>query len=656
MIRNILLAGVALAVVSGPAVAQTTPTPAPAATPAVERRTSGTLTMENVPVGSQQLRDELRRYQNARNAVFQDWLEDGSILVSTRFGQTTQIHRVAAPGADRAQLTFFDEPIGGATARPGTNTFLFSRDTGGDEYFQGYLAGLSGPEKALTQPGTRNQSFVFSKDGSRLAWAEIGKGDPNYRIVTATLDADGVATPLAAKWQGAGSTAPVAFSPDGKTLLLQQYISSTLSRLYIMDVATSKVTPLHPTKKDVAYDGGAFTADGKSVLVLSDETGEFKRLVEIEIATGKVTPITAADLKWDVEAFDLSFDGRLLAYSINEGGRSKVVIQDFRTRRALPQPTLPVGVLTALDFNKDGTRLAIGLNASTSPADVWSWDVEGATLTRWTTSETGGLDPAALVEPTLETFKSFDGLEVPAWVYRPKTATGKSPVYIDIHGGPEGQARPGFNSRHQYLVNELGVTVIVPNVRGSDGYGKTYLQLDNGPRRQDSVKDIGALLDWVAAQPDLDKDRVVVAGGSYGGFMTLASLAAYSDSLAGAIDVVGISHFGTFLANTEGYRRDNRRAEYGDERDPKMKAIFDQISPLNLTAGMKKPLFVIQGRNDPRVPWTEAEQIVAKVRGQGGDVWYMIAADEGHGFRKKQNVDAQREAETLFLRKVYGLD
>ena len=623
-----------------------------ATAPAVEKRQVGTLTLENVPQTPPAVREALRRYQNARSASFTSWLEDGSMLIATRFGQTSQLHRVARPGAMRTQLTFFDEPVGGAEGVPGSrDRFIFVKDTGGDEYFQGYLMGLDTPEVAFTEPGTRNQSMTFSKDGKTLAWARVGKGDPDYDIVTMT-----VGDPASRRkvLDGTGAVAPIAFSPDGKSLLLGRYISAVSSKLYLLDVASGQVRELNPSKADIAYDGGLFAPDGRSVLVLSDEGSDFKRLVSLDLATGKSVPISPPDLKWDIEEFDLSPDGRLLAYSVNEGGRSRVVVQGFRTRQAVPQPNLPVGVLGSLKFSPDSQSLAIGLNAATSPADVYVFDPGNGTLQRWTYSEAGGLDLAALREPELVSFKSFDGLSVPAWVYKPAKIDGRAPVIIDIHGGPEGQDRPGFNTRRQYWAAELGAVTIAPNVRGSDGYGKKYIQLDNGPLRQDSVKDIGALLDWIAAQPDLDKDRVVVYGGSYGGFMVLASLAAYSDRLAGAIDIVGISNFKTFLTNTEGYRRDLRRAEYGDERDPKMAAVFDQISPLNLTSKMRKPLFVIQGRNDPRVPWTEAEQMVSALRGRGGDVWYMLAGDEGHGFRKKQNVDAQREAETLFLEKVFA--
>ncbi|MBI5941588.1 MAG: S9 family peptidase [Caulobacterales bacterium] len=648
MIRRAFLFGSAITLAAGPALARVVTKP-------VAKRQQGTLTLENVPETPLELREGLRRYQNARSAFFDDWLDDGSMLISTRFGQTSQLHRVTAPGADRHQLTFFDEPIGAVTAVPRSKTsFVFGKDTGGDEYHQFYLAGLTGPEKAFTTAGTRNQSLTFSRDGRRVAWAEVGKGDGNYTLRIADFDAATGPKPGGESIKLTGATSPVAFSPDGRALLLQHYISAAESKLYLWEPGVP-LQEINPTTAPVAYQGGAFTADGQSIVVISNQDYEFLRLVEINLQSNRIAPITAGDLTWDVETFALSEDGKLLAYGINEGGRSRVVVRELRGRKTLRQPTLPVGVLTALKFSPDGKSLAIGLNTATSPADIWSWDLKEARLTRWTTSESGGLDPAALVEPAVVKFRSFDGLGVPAWVYRPRASKGRAPVIIDIHGGPESQARPGFNSRIQYWAVELGATVIVPNVRGSDGYGKTYLALDNAEKRQDSVKDIGALLDWIATQPDLDKDRVVVYGGSYGGFMVLASLAAYNDRLAGAIDIVGISNFTTFLTNTEGYRRDLRRAEYGDERTPKMKAVFDRISPLNLAGKMTKPLFVIQGRNDPRVPWTEAEQIVARVRANGGDVWYMLAGDEGHGFKKKQNIDAQREAETLFLRKVFKL-
>jgi dipeptidyl aminopeptidase/acylaminoacyl peptidase len=377
--------------------------------------------------------------------------------------------------------------------------------------------------------------------------------------------------------------------------------------------------------------------------------------VEIDLASGKRT-ILAPGLKWDVETYELSDDGRILAYAVNEDGFSKLVVQDRVTRRALPQPSLPRGVLTGLGFSPDGSKLAVSLSTATSAGDAWSWDVAGGVLTRWTQSELGGLDPAKLAEPRLIRFKSFDGLSVPAFVYRPTNvpAGSKTPVVMDIHGGPEAQTRPGWNPGAQYMADALGATVILPNVRGSDGYGTKYLNLDNAERREDSVKDIGALLDWIAAQPNLDKDRVAVYGQSYGGYMSLAVMTHYADRLVGGVERYGISDFITFLNNTEAYRRDNRRAEYGDERDPKMRAVFERINPLANVRKITKPMLVMQGANDPRVPKSESDQVVAGIRRNGVETWYVLFADEGHGFLKKPNNDLRREVETLFLRKLFA--
>ncbi|WP_411287772.1 alpha/beta fold hydrolase [Phenylobacterium sp.] len=615
----------------------------------VVKREQGQLVMENVPVTPPDVREALRRYQNARSAGFMDWLADGSMLVSTRFGQTGQVHRVTTPGGQRTQITFFDEPVAGAQGVPGQpGRYMFTRDVGGAEYFQGYLAGLTGPDVAFTEPNTRNAGFVFSKDGQRLAWSRVTPGSGDYDIML--MDVANPATRKVAL-EGTGALSPIAFSPDGTQLLLGRRLSVQSSKRFLMNLATGQVSEIHPSKAEIAFDGGEFTPDGRAILMLSDEGSEVARLVSYDIASKRITPVADGGA-WEIERFDLSDDGRTLAYAVNEDGRSKVVVRDLVTRRALPQPSLPVGVAGGLKFSPDGRRLAIGLNSATSPADIWVWDLAPATLTRWTYSEMGGLDPAAMVEPSLARFKSFDGREIPAWVYKPRTA-GKAPVIISIHGGPEGQSRPTFSSTYQYYVNELGAAVIVPNVRGSTGYGKTFVSLDNGMKRRESVRDIGALLDWIATQPDLDAGRVVVTGGSYGGYMTLAAFADYNDRLAGAVDTVGISNWLTFLANTEGYRRDLRRAEYGDERLPAMRAYLEKDSPIAQTAQMKKPLFVIAGFNDPRVPWTEGQQIVEKVRANGGEVWWMMARDEGHGFRKKQNTDALREAETLFLKKVF---
>ena len=312
---------------------------------------------------------------------------------------------------------------------------------------------------------------------------------------------------------------------------------------------------------------------------------------------------------------------------------------------------VPLGVLGGLKWHKNGQDVAFTLTSARSPSDVYSLNAETGCIDRWTHSETGGLNADTFAEPALVRWDSFDGRSISGFLVRPNAAQfpGPRPVMVVIHGGPEGQARPGFLGQSNFYVNELGVALLYPNVRGSDGYGKTFLDLDNGFRREDSYKDIGALLDWIAAQPDLDAGRVLVSGGSYGGHMTLAVSYLYADRIACAVDIVGMSNLVTFLENTESYRRDLRRVEYGDERDPEMRAFLTRIAPLTNAAQIRKPLFVIQGKNDPRVPASEALQMTEIVRQNGIPVWFLMADDEGHGFAKKKNIEFQFFATVQFV-------
>jgi dienelactone hydrolase len=626
--------------------AQTTPAPT------VDVRQVGSARVENVPAIPAEVSAAVQRYQNYRSAQFQDWLADGSMLITTRFGSTAQVHRVAAPGADRQQLTFYAEPVAGAQAIPGSDRYLFGRDTGGDEWFQIFTRGLDGSTTQLTEAGTRNQGATFSRDGRMLAWSRAVRGSADYAIFAADP-----ADPASARllWQGTGAVGPADISDDARTILLVKSRSNQLDELMLLDVASASVRPLAVAGGAARYEDPRFIRGGAAIIAISNNGSDVRRLIEIDVASGAVRAISP-ELPWDIEAYDLSDDGRVLAYAVNEDGFSRVVVQDFVTRRALPQPDLPRGVLTALDFSPDGSKLAIGLTTARSAGDVWSHDVTGGTLTRWTTSELGDLDPARLAEPELIRFTSFDGLSVPAFVYRPVgvAADARLPVIIDIHGGPEAQTRPGWNPGAQYFANVLGAVVILPNVRGSDGYGTRYLNLDNAEKREDSVKDIGALLDWIGTQPGLDAGRVAVYGQSYGGYMSLAVMTHYSDRLVGGVERYGISNWISFLQNTEAYRRDNRRAEYGDERDPTMRAVFERISPLNNVARITRPMLVMQGANDPRVPQSESDQIVRELRANGVDTSYVLFADEGHGFQKKANNDLRREVETVFLRRLFG--
>jgi dipeptidyl aminopeptidase/acylaminoacyl peptidase len=324
---------------------------------------------------------------------------------------------------------------------------------------------------------------------------------------------------------------------------------------------------------------------------------------------------------------------------------------DTATLKEYELPKLPVGQLFGVAWHRTTNELGFDITSYQSIADIYSLDIKTKKLTHWAKADLNGYETKGLREPELVNWKSFDDKMISGFLYRPPTKfTGKRPVIIDIHGGPEGQSIPLPLNREAYFVNELGIAIIQPNVRGSSGYGKTFLQLDNGYKREDTVKDIGALLDWIATQPDLDKDRIMVTGGSYGGYMTLAVATHYNDRIRASVDIVGISNFVTFLQNTEAYRRDLRRVEYGDERDPQMREFLTKISPLTNASKISKPLFVVQGKNDPRVPYTEAEQIVAAARKNNTPVWYLMANDEGHGFGKKNNQDYLFYATVLFVK------
>lgn len=614
----------------------------------VERREVGQLVYEGALAASPELQATISPYYEVRAAVFEDWLADGSMLVATRFGQTEQIHHIAKPLGARTQLTFFDEPITVAKAQPGAARFAYRRDEGGSEYYQGFLRDLSGQEVRLTRPETRNSDFVFSKDGRQVAWSQVTPGDPNYDIMIAdAANPEGRRVVL----EGEGAMSPLEISADGRRMLLTRYNSVADVELFVLDVASGDLTRLGPSDRKVHHAGAAFGPDAASVVTLSDDGSEMTRPVVFDLASGAMRDLDAG-ADWPAEGFDLSPDGRTIAYVVNEEGYSKVVLRDVASGRVLPGPDLPQGVLTALKFSPDGARLGLSLSTYNASGDVWSYDLAGRELTRWTESELGGLDAEALVEPDLFRYTTFDDRSIPAFIYRPEGASEKLPVVIQIHGGPEGQELPSFSARRQSWVKELGAAVIIPNVRGSSGYGKTFLSLDNAEKREDSVKDIGALLDWVAQQPDLDASRVAVVGQSYGGYMALAVAAHYNDRLVGVIDLYGISDFATFLENTEGYRRDLRRAEYGDERDPVMRAVFEKIAPINMSDRMKKPMMIYQGANDPRVPASESEQMVAKLRDQGTEVWYVLAKDEGHGVHKKANQEAVRTTEVQFLKSV----
>ena len=621
----------------------------------------GNLVMEDVPAIPANVVAELARYQAVRSAAFQDWTQDGrGVYVNTRFADVPQLHRVDRPGGARHQLTFGTEPLGGVSRQPGGSRLAYTQDAGGSEFAQVFLFDPDdGRATMLTDGESRNGAVVWDRDGRRIAYQSTrrnGAANDIWLMDPDEPDAARLVLPAPdGTWWG-----PVEFNESGSKVLTLNYVSITDSRAHLLDLDTET----HVELTGGGDNGGSnwpvgFDADERGFWLITDRGGEFMQLAWQPLEADSEPEIVTEDIPWDVSEAAVSHDRRRVAFAVNENGLSRVYLMDAQSREYRAVDTVPTGTAFDLSFSPDDTRLAMTLNTPQTPSDTFVLALERAplehgALTRWTHSEVGGLNTDSFVIPELIEFPTFDQVDgrqrmIPAWVYKPP-GDGPFPVVVSIHGGPEGQSRPFFSSTYQMWMDTLGVAVVVPNVRGSAGYGKTYLGLDNGFKREDSVKDIGALLDWIAAERDLDASRVAVFGGSYGGYMVLASAVHFSDKLKAAVDIVGISSFVTFLENTQDYRRDLRRQEYGDERDPEMRAHLNTISPVNNVEKIRVPIFVVQGENDPRVPVTESVQMVAALRELGQDVWYMNALNEGHGYRKKENRDIYQQAVVMFLR------
>ncbi len=657
------------------------PAPSASPTPSALVAAPAALLLQGVPPVPQSVADAVARYTEFAGHAFVDWHPTRrEMLVSHRpvGGNIAQLYRVAGPLAEPEALTDGNEPVTRAWYEPREGrSIVLMRGSGGNEVYQLYRLDLPGRQQTLlTDPDQRHDlntwlhrsslAIISSVPLDRTAaggrrtevnttlWL-LDPARPGQRRVLADLPGGG--------WQA------TAVSPDDSQAALVRYVSATESQIWLLDLASGARRQVLPaptasataaagatTQAPASHAAEAFSPDGRTLYLESDRAGEFRELMALDLASGALRRLSA-NVPWDVDDADLSADGTLLALRINVDGRDELQLVDARSGSARPAITLPAGSVGRLRFHAQAPELALQLAGARSPGQVYSLDTSTGRVEPWTRPRLHpALDTAALTEQQIVRWTSFDGRSISGLLNRPPARfTGRRPVLINIHGGPEAQAKIGFGGRNNHLLQDLGIAVLQPNVRGSSGYGKTFLGLDNGALREDSVKDIGTLLDWIATQPDLDPQRVVVAGGSYGGYMSLAVATTYPERIAGAIDVVGISNFVSFLENTESYRRDLRRVEYGDERDPVMRAVLQRMSPLTHAARITRPLMVVQGKNDPRVPVTEAEQIVARVRGNGTTVWYLRADNEGHGFARKENADYQFYATVLFLRQVLGL-
>ena len=622
----------------------------------VDRLKPAAIKTEEVPQVPSEILERLSQYQNVRSASFLGWAPNGNgMLIGTRFGNSVQLHRVYFPEGRREQISFFDEPVSGRFIPGGDDReVLVSMSAGGNENYQVHLLDLNQFRTQLLTDGTsRNQLGPVFDDGSKMVIASNRRNGRDTDLYLADTRRPHSARML---YETDGQFwVPIDWSPDGNSVLMLRYVSINESYAAILDTHNGRKTDVQlPGDGKIGIGALAYSADGESIYISSDVNGEFRQLGRVSVATGKFAMLTP-DLEWDVDEIAVDRQRGQVAYVVNEDGASSLYVLEGDTSKQL---AIPLGIVSSLEFSPDGEHLGFTFLQPNKPGEAYSLQLTDGSLLRWTYSEVGGLSEDEFVSPEQIKFPSFDERDIPAYYYRPRlaAANGRHPVLVLIHGGPESQYRPFFSSAIQYFVNELGLAVLAPNVRGSDGYGKSYLKLDNGPRREDSVKDIGALLDWIAGQEELDESRVAVIGGSYGGYMVLASLVHYADRLKAGIDIVGIANFITFLENTADYRRDLRRAEYGDERQPEMRAVFERINPTTNADKIQSALLVAHGVNDPRVPFSEADQIAKAARANGRSVWTVYAENEGHGFRKKDNADYLRAVQVMFLKRHLGLE
>jgi dipeptidyl aminopeptidase/acylaminoacyl peptidase len=629
----------------------------PPAVPYLRER--GDLTLQGVgPIGAA-LAARLAPYGDLRDARFLAWLPDGSMLVSTRFADAAQIHRVAAPLGMREQLTYFRAPVSEASAPSSAGAgFAFLKDHDGDGNAQVYLYRLADHRiAALTAGNARHGDLVWSKDGKRLAFYgddRQGASDDIYVVAPGSA-----AKPRLVVAGQQGRWFPLDWSPNGDTLLVEQYLSSEDSRLYLASVATGALTPVAKGNDKTAGAGeiraARFAPGGLGLYVVSNASSEFAQLSYVDLATHQSRALTAT-IPWDVEAFDVSPDGRYIAYVVDADGTSRLTVLDTRYKLELSPPGLPQGVISNVAFDRTGRRLALTAESPRSPPDVYVFDIERNRVIRWTHSESGPLSASALVPAELVRFPTWDhdGLHrrmLSAYLYRPRTP-GPYPVLVYIHDGPQGQARPSFDPFIQLAVNVLGYAVVAPNIRGSSGYGRKFEALDDGKLRGDAVRDIGALLVWIDLQPGFRRKQVCVMGKGYGGWVALASLADFNDRLDGGIDFAGITDFVPYLKRSPPSLQPALRAEYGDVGNVDVRAFLDSLSPLVNERWIRRPVLVVQGLEDSTIPPVQSEELVASLHSRGEDVWYLAAKDEGHVFRRRRDLAAFYQVAAAFLERL----
>lgn len=635
-----LVLAVALSLASTPAKAQTQFIPP-----------GKNIEVVGVPPIPSSLADEVQQYAGVYGLPLAGWNLEKREIWLKGLSSVTWLTRVKSPGAtpETSSIYIRENGIYDIYIQPQSRYLAYTRDANGDESFQLYLYEIGTSKSTLLSDGkSRNTEPVWSNAGDKIVYSSSPTGTQgvNLRMLN-PLDAK--TDRLLAQSSGSYFKA-YDWSPDDKQVVFCDFSSNTASSLWLIGVEGGKKSRLLPeTAQPKLYDYPQFSQDGKGVYVLTDHDSDMRRVAYIDLASRKLTYVPS-DPQWDVEEFQLAPDGKTLAFITNQDGVSRLNLFDVASGKVRAVSGIPTGIISDPKWHNNSNDLAFNFKSPRTPNDVYSVNTANGETELWARSVTNGVDTQKFPLPELIHWTSFDNTKISGFLYRPpSTFKGRRPVIIDIHGGPEEQYRPGFGYEANYFINQLGIAKIYPNVRGSSGYGQKFLTLDNGLRREDAVKDIGALLDWIKTQPDLDAGRVLVEGSSYGAYLALSTAHVYSDRIRAVASDSGISNLASFVERTEGWRRDLQRSEFGDERDPKIKEFMERIAPLNNAYKITKPLLIIQGQNDPRVPVEEATKLVAATKDRV-PVWYVLAKDEGHGFAQQNNRDYRLYATILFVK------
>ena len=579
-------------------------------------------------------------------------------LVTGYFGGSFHAGRVPNPGEPPEFFTPLPDGYAEIHYAPSGKYFLYVKGEGTQPQMYRYDID-SKTSTMLTDGKSRNLYPIWSSSAKWIAYSSSQRDGIDVDVyVMDPLDPK--TSRMVAELKG-GAWAPFAWSPDDRRLVLSEARSWGETYLWLLDIENGKMTPLTPPEGgQVAFNGSYvfFSKDGKGIYMSTDRGSEFERLAYLDLATGKLRFLTEG-IPWDVDEFALSPDGNFLAFVANEDGIGRLHVMDTRSFKELPVPDLPgsgvvqagVGVVPGLQWHRSLPYVAFMFNSTKSPPELFSLNIASGKIERWTRAGKA-VQTADLREPELIKWKSFDGRTIPGYLYLPpESFVGKHPVIIDLHGGPTFQFRPAFREADNYFNNALGIATIYPNVRGSSGYGKTFKTLDDGLRRLDATRDVGALLEWIAGRPDLDARRVMLRGASYGGYLALSAASLYSDSILGVISNVAPTNLATFIDRTYNSDKDVWRSEMGDERDKKTREFLERIAPANNAGKMTKPLLLIVGGKDGMESVAETERIVSTLKKNRVPVWYLLAKNEGHGFSGTENYEYEFDSEILFTRR-----